>query len=256
MPSSVPVGTTGPVGISIGSCQMSPVYGDVDRSLSEIRRALAWAQGEGIDILCLPECFLTGYFREPDRVVQNSVELDSASFASVLAELSRYEPTLVLGLIERTESGLFNSAAVIERGRLAGCYRKQHLVEPGFERGDKSPVFEKNGVKFGVNICYDANFPQAARSLAEAGAAVIFYPLNNSLPPATAEKWRHRHLKNLVDRARDCSVWVVSSDVVETSSSKLGYGCTAIVDPTGAVVERCAELQIGRISARIRAGAG
>lgn len=230
---------------------MRPVYGNVDRSLNEVKRVLAWAQAEGVDILCLPECFLTGYFRTSDLAATNSIDLESVRFASVLAELREYESTLILGLIERTESGLFNSAVVIEQGELKGRYRKHRLVESGFEQGNTSPVFEKNGVKFGVNICYDANFPEGARLLAERGATLIFYPLNNSLPPATARKWRHRHIQNLVDRAQDCSVWVVSSDVVETSPSRLGYGCTAIVDPTGAIVERCAELRVGQIKSRL-----
>jgi 5-aminopentanamidase len=230
---------------------MPPIYGDVDKSVEEIRRALAWAEDERIDVLCLPECFLTGYFRKPARAARNSIDLDSARFDAILAELAGFESTLILGLIERTETGLFNSAVIIERGELVGRYRKQHLVEAAFEPGDGAPIFARNGIRFGVNICFDANFPEAARDLAERGVALIFYPLNNSLPWLVARRWRHRHLRNLIDRARDSSVWVVSSDVVERSALRRGYGCTAIVDPTGTVVERCPELEAGRVKSQL-----
>jgi hypothetical protein len=44
---------------------------------------------------------------------------------------------------------------------------------------------------------------------------------------------------------------VISADVVERSPSTIGYGCTAIVDPGGNVVERCPELTTGRIQAAL-----
>jgi predicted amidohydrolase len=230
---------------------MLPIYGDVDKAVEEIRRALARAEDERIDVLCLPECFLTGYFRNPARAARNSIDLDSAHFDAILAELAGFESTLILGLIERTETSLFNSAVIIERGDLVGRYRKQHLVEAAFEPGDGAPIFEKNGIRFGVNICFDANFPEAAKDLVERGAELIFYPLNNSLPRLVARRWRHRHLPNLIDRARDNSTWVVSSDVVERSALRCGYGCTAIVDPAGTVVERSPESEVGWVKSRL-----
>ncbi len=174
---------------------MSPTGGDLSKSLEEIKRALAWAEDERIDVLCLPECFLTGYFRKPAPATRNSIDLDSARFDTILDELAGFDSTLILGLIERSDAGLFNSAAVVERGKLVGRYRKQHLVESAFEAGNDAPVFERNGIRFGVNICFDANFPEAARDLAERGAALIFYPLNNSLPWRVARRWRRRHCR-------------------------------------------------------------
>ena len=233
--------------ISVGSCQLESILGGVRESLAEIKRALTWAQAEALDIVCLPECFLTGYHRTPNEASAHSIDLDSTLFSRLMSELSEFEPTLILGLIERTESGLFNSAAIVERGQLVGIYRKQHLNETGFSPGRESPVFEKNGMKFGVNICFDANFPDAARALAARGAEAIFYPLNNNLAHETARKWRHRHIEILAARARESSVWVISSDVVARSPVTTGYGCTVIIDPTGRVIERCPELTADRI---------
>jgi predicted amidohydrolase len=239
--------TPNPLNISVGSCQMVPILGNVDASLAEVKRALSWAQQESVDVICLPECYLTGYCRTPEEARAHSIELGSALFSRLISELRRFDPVVILGLIERCGPKLFNSAVVVERGRVLGVYRKQHLIEKAFSRGRESPVFERNGVKYGVNICYDANFPEAATALAEGGAKAIFYPLNNNLPHATARKWRSRHVEILSARARERSVWVISADVVARSPATTGYGCTAIINPDGRVIERCPELTTGYI---------
>jgi 5-aminopentanamidase len=241
--------TPDPPTISVGSCQMVPILGDVDASLAEVKRALSWAQEESLDVVCLPECHLTGYCRTPEEAAAHSIDLGSTLFSRLMSELRQFDPAVILGLMERCGQELFNSAVIVERGRVLGVYRKQHLVESAFSPGRESPVFERNGVRYGVNICYDANFPEAAATLAARGAEAIFYPLNNSLPHATARKWRSRHVEILSKRARECSAWVISADVVERSATTTGYGCTAIIDPDGRVVERCPELTTGRIGA-------
>jgi predicted amidohydrolase len=228
---------------------MVPVLGDVDASLMDVKRALSWAQEKALDIVCLPECYLTGYSRSPEEAGAHSIELDSALFSRLMSELRQFDPVAILGLMERSGSELFNSAVIVERGRVLGVYRKQHLIESAFSPGRESPVFERNGVRYGVNICYDANFPEAAAALAARGAEAIFYPLNNGLPHASARKWRSRHIEILSARARECSAWVISADVVERSATTTGYGCTAIVGPDGRVVERCPERTTGRIRA-------
>lgn len=228
---------------------MVPILGDVDASLTEVKRALSWAHEEALDVVCLPECYLTGYCRTPGEAGAHSIDLGSALFSRLISELRRFDPMVILGLMERSGQELFNSAVIIERGRVLGLYRKRHLIESAFSPGRESPVFERNGVRHGVNICSDANFPEAATTLATRGAEAIFYPLNNSLPHATARKWRSRHVEILSARARECSAWVISADVVEHSTATTGYGCTAIVGPDGRVVERCPELTTGRIRA-------
>jgi predicted amidohydrolase len=238
-----------PAGIAVGSCQMAPVLGDVEASLKEVKRALSWAQEADLDIVCLPECYLTGYCRSAEEAGAHSIELGSALFSGLMSELRQFDPVVILGLMERCGPELFNSAVIVERGRMLGIYRKQHLIESTFSPGRESPVFEKNGVKYGVNICSDANFPEAAAVLAARGAEAIFYPLNNSLPHATARKWRSRHIEILSARARECSAWVISADVVERSATTTGFGCTAIVGPDGRVVERCPEQTTGRVQA-------
>lgn len=136
---------------------------------------------------------------------------------------------------------IFNSAFVVEQGRIAGRYAKAYPNEPGVICGSDFPTFLRAGVRYGINICNDANHADAAEKIARQNADLILYPLNNMLPHETAARWRKKSLANLVDRARQTNCWIASSDVTGESNGLLSYGCTAIVAPSGEVVARVPE---------------
>ena len=86
----------------------------------------------------------------------------------MLERLAPIVPTLVFGIIEQDDGRYFNTAVVIARGEFVGAYRKTHLV-PGeslFDKGAAYPTFVLHGVRFGVNICYDTQFGEAAAPIA------------------------------------------------------------------------------------------
>lgn len=113
--------------------------------------------------------------------------------------------------------------------------------------GSDVPVFEIARWRFGVNICYDSNFPEAAAKIAGQDARLICYPINNLMPPDVAERWRSRSIETLRHRAVETGCWVVSSDVVGRHDAMLSHGCTCIVAPTGDVVARVEEGNEGAV---------
>src|SRR4030095_1854515 len=114
-----------------------------------------------------PECFLQGYLTEATQARRHAIDLTSRAFEEILCRLANLKPTLVFGLIEASDSLLFNTAVVVHNGGLAGSYRKMHLLagEKIFQPGNTCPVFELDGLKFGINICFDTNFPAVARAV-------------------------------------------------------------------------------------------
>jgi len=229
----------------IATAQLEDIQGDIEASLCIINQMMERADRERVNILCLPECFLQGYTLDESETKNRALDLSSQQFYAMLDDLSSYNTALILGLIEKEEKGFYNTAVVIHRGKLLGKYRKVHLFEKNFQPGDSYPVFTVNGLTFGINICYDARFSEGAVALAKQGAQVVFYPLNNKLPTEKAITYRHKHIPNLVARAKEANCWVVSSDVVVHEKEYMGYGCTAIVNPMGSIVERVEELAEG-----------
>lgn len=216
--------------------------------IATVKEYLQCADDDNVDIICLPEGYLNGYTRDEERARSVAIDLSSQKFSDILASLKDFMTCAIIGIIEVKDDKLFNTAIVVREGKLLGKYRKTHPQEGIFEAGTEYPIFTIKGHKFGINICYDANFPEASQKLAEQGAEIIFFPLNNVLPIASAEKWRYKHIENLIKRARETSTWIVSSDVIAQHDESIGYGCSAIVSPAGEVVEKVQELSEGFVT--------
>jgi 5-aminopentanamidase len=237
--------------LSVAAFQMPLPSDERLLNLEMIQQKLRWAETQEIQLAVFPECFLTGYFTNASDATRVSLELQSDEFQDVLEQFERYNCTVLLGLIERQGNNLFNTAAVISSGNLIGVYRKTHPNEKCFAAGREYPVFDVQNTKLGINICFDANFPEAAARVAQAGAKMIVYPLNNFLPEETAMRWREKSTENLRLRARETGCYVVSADVAGRNGSSLSYGCTQMIDPAGELLSSVPELETGVITASI-----
>ena len=120
----------------------------------------------------------------------------------------------MFGLIEQAQGALFNTAVVVYRGKLLGKYRKIHLhgtENDGFTAGSEAPVFEVSGLRFGITICYDNQFPELAADLASRGVHLLVSPSNNLMPYKKAEQYRHLHARDRGRRCKETGVPQVSS---------------------------------------------
>ncbi|MFI5888546.1 carbon-nitrogen hydrolase family protein [Actinoplanes sp. NPDC051513] len=219
----------------IGACQTPEILRDVDASLGVIREFAERADAEGVDLLLFPECFLQGYLVTEQHVREQAWELGSTR----LTELAGIRPMLVLGMIERDGDRYFNTAVVVHDGRVAGRYRKTFLTagESVFTAGDEYPVFECGGVRFGINICFDTRFPEAAGGVAANGGQVLLVPAQNMMPRVKALYWQERHNAIRAERARETGMWLASADVTgERDDERVGLGPTGFLSPAGEVV--------------------
>ncbi len=101
---------------------------------------------------------------------------------------------LAAGLYERDKQAVYNTAVLIDReGRLVGRYRKVYIpreeFEGGITPGSDYPVFHTDFGTVGMMICWDSEYPDAARALALRGAEMILMPIwggNETLSKARA----------------------------------------------------------------------
>jgi 5-aminopentanamidase len=237
----------------VAVCQVPEIRQDIYTSLKWIEKFTGQAEDEGVSLICFPECFLQGYLIEKSLAEKYAVNLMSPTFERICRQLSNFKPVIVFGMIEEDEGNLFNTAVILKSGKLLGKYRKTHLLdgERIFKAGSEYPVFEINGLKFGINICYDTQFAAAAAALAEQGAKLILCPANNMMRCETAEKYKHRHHEMRIQRVRETGVWLLSSDITGEREGRIAYGPTSVINPDGEVAAQVPLRKIGMVVAEI-----
>ena len=186
-------------------------------------------------------------------MLENAISLSSEGFQTILIQLASFKPMIVFGMIEREGQSLFNTAVIIKAGILVGKYRKTHLLEGEklFTAGTDYPVFEVEGLKFGINICYDTQFAETASSLAGKGARLILCPANNMMRYATAEYYKDRHHEMRTERARENGVWLMSADITGERDGRICYGPTSVINPKGIVESQFALMKTGIVFAEV-----
>jgi predicted amidohydrolase len=158
--------------VRIAAAQTPDFVDDVPAALAYAAEVVRQAADARAALVCFPEAFLQGYRTDATFVAEVAIRLDGAAFREVLKRLPASGPTIVLGLIEEDGGAHHNTAVVIKDRTLLGRYRKAHLLagETAFVAGRDAPVFDADGLRFGVNICHDTNFSEAARRPVAAGA--------------------------------------------------------------------------------------
>ena len=159
---------------------------DKDHNLDLLERTASAASACGVSLMCFPELFLTGYKIDRD-LHEHGEGLGGPSVKRVCKIARMYGIGLIFGMPERADSMLFNTAVAVDaNGRVVGSYRKIHLFGPEenavFTPGDEVVVLDMDGLRVGLAICYDIEFPEMARALRRAGAEVIAVPTANMHP--------------------------------------------------------------------------
>jgi predicted amidohydrolase len=228
----------------IGHCQLETRCGDFEGNLAKVVKGLERADRERVEIVCFPECFLTGYPDKEELARKHAFAVDSPSMLKVLDRTSRFEATLIVGFNERRGGDLYNTAAVVYKGHLLGTYSKCFAYMPFHKQGREFPVFERGGVKFGIVICADGGYIEPSRILALKGAKVIFSPHFNYIKKEGLlghfQKVRGDH----VARAVENHVYFLRGNNVVLGKDEglsyegVGYGDSYIVDPNGEMLVR------------------
>ncbi|MEE1803681.1 carbon-nitrogen hydrolase family protein [Streptomyces sp. JV176] len=165
--------------------QSSGRPGSVDGGLRVLDEAAGRAAAAGAGLLVCPEMFLTGY-AIGDAVDRLAETADGPGSAAVAEIAVRHGLAVLYGYPERdpapASGAIYNSAQLIgpDGGRLAN-YRKTHLFgcfeRTWFTPGDHLVVqAELAGLRIGIMICYDVEFPENVRAHALAGTDLLLVP--------------------------------------------------------------------------------
>lgn len=223
------------VAVSQGSTTPADIAGNLER-MAEIAREAAAA---GARLLILPEMFLTGYNIGPDAVRRLAEPVDGPSAERAAAIARDAGIALLYGYPERGPDGqVFNAAVLIDRdGRTLANHRKTHLFgdidRSAFDRGEGPPTIAGlDGLRLGILICYDVEFPENVRLLALAGADFV------AVPTALMQPYEFIARSLVPTRAYENQVFLAYANRCGTERDLDYYGLSCIVGPDGVDLAR------------------
>lgn len=157
---------------------------------------------EHIDVLVLPELSTTGYlFENKDELYKVSEEIPQGKTLQFMLKLSKNNNnTIIFGMSEIENKNIYNTAVIVSKGKYIGKYQKIHLSnyeKQFFTPGVRNKVFNLEGIKIGVQICFDAWFPEISREQVRQGANLLCV-LGNFGGKTTFEITKIRAIENLI----------------------------------------------------------
>lgn len=211
--------------------------GKIRTNIDNMIKWIETAKKKDASIICFPEMNITGYSNR--RQIIDEAETVPGLVTNELCGIAQQMDMMILaGIAEKNVKGnIFASHLVIKPDNSVDVYRKVHIAPPErdiFSPGDTVPLFEFRGVTFGIQLCYDAHFPELTTRMAIDGADVIFMP--HASPQKSPEEKLNSWLKHMTARAYDNSLFIIACNQIGHNGKGLTFpGVAVAIDPTGEV---------------------
>ncbi len=207
--------------------------GDIRGNLAQMQAYAEKAAGQNAHVVVFPELNLTGY--APSAAVP-SLELGGPEIRQLSATAKNFNIIIMGGFLEADGGGKQYAThfAAFPNGAVHP-YRKTHInsVEDGMvSPGEEIPVFQGPSYCFGMQLCYDAHFPDLSTAMALAGAHILFMP--HASPRGTVQDKEESWMRHLPARAFDNGLYVVAVNQAGSNKAGLDFpGLALVLDPLG-----------------------
>ena len=166
--------------------QMRP-YKSLDELLQQVEFFVDAVSGYRSDFALFPEFFNAPLMAENNHLSEPEAIRELAGYTShIVAKFSElaisYNINIISGSMpELQNENLYNVGYLCKRDGTTERYEKLHVTPDekkvwGMQKGKQLKVFDTDCGKIGILICYDVEFPELSRLLADEGMDVLFVP--------------------------------------------------------------------------------
>ena len=225
--------------IRIAAAVFNSRVGEISRNLKASIEWINRAHDQGAQLICFPELHLTGYIADGGlgKIAQ---PLNCTAVRTLSDVAVRLGMTILAGMAERAAGGyLFASHLFLGTDGSVAAYRKLHIAPPEdglLNPGSRIEVFRTAGVTLGIQLCYDAHFPELAAQMALRGAEVLFIP--HASPRGTPQDKYRSWNRHLPARAFDNGIFIVACNQSGVNGGGLDFpGLAVAYGPDGRLIK-------------------
>ncbi len=226
--------------MNIGVAQIAD-QGNIDENMQHIIAYIEKASERKVDLLCFPECCTTGYVAILEHGI--STLIDNAKLNNGLSSLHEHaiekNMDIIVGSVLFDKQEAFNAASVLLRDGSRKYYKKNNLTSPErhyFKEGSDILVFESHGLRFGVLICRDQNYPLLAMKYKYRDIHTLFMLAAHYYKPDVADKKKDKNRALPIARAVENGFYVCKANAVGKNGEYVNLGDSLIISPEGEVL--------------------
>lgn len=262
--------------IKIATAQFEHKSGDKNYNLNIIESLTATAAQQGAVAVAFHECSISGYtfarHLSDDQLLALAEYIPEGESITRLTQIAAKNNIAVLaGLFERdVNDKIYKAYVCVDKNGLIAKHRKLHpFIHPAITPGNAYTIFDLQGWKCGILICYDNNIIENVRATSLLGADIIFMPHVTMCTPSPRPGagfvdpalWKNKEndpdslrrefngmkgrewlMKWLPARAYDNAVYAIFSNAIGMDDDQLKNGCSMIIDPFGDIIAECTNL--------------
>jgi len=228
--------------------QMNSTVGDIIGNTAKIIGFIKKAEESKADIVSFPEMAISGYPPEDLLLKKDFIESNRKHLEKIVSfTANKLRPIVIVGFIEErvknNKKVLYNSAAVIQNGKIIDTYQKTLLPNYSvfdekryFSSGNGVKLFHVEGIVFGISICEDIwEEGEMSKVLSAYNCPKLLININAS--PFHRKKWKERE-NILKERALESASFITYTNMFGGQDELVFDGHSMIVNPQGDVVAR------------------
>jgi N-carbamoylputrescine amidase len=223
----------------------------VHDTTGNIEKVAVWVKEASMQqarLICFPELNLTGY-HSGETIIDAAQTVPGPASDAIRELANKFNITILAGLAEIDDDKRLYASHLAVRpdvvahettvsGGAIGIYRKTHLGPPErdlFTPHDVAPVFTGPGIHYGIQLCYDAHFPELSTSMALAGADAIFIP--HASPHGSPDQKMDSWMRHLPARAFDNGLFIIACNPCGDNGLGLSFpGVAVVIGPSGNII--------------------
>lgn len=186
------------------------------------------------DLICLPECTFTGYLYDEDDFKQFAEPIPGSITEQMGQLAGKYATHLCFGLLEVTESGVYNSAVLLDRtGKIILRHRKIE-EKPPFVNGDIVSSVDTELGRLGLLICGDLFNKDVTRKL-DPSLNLLIMPMARSFDKCSPDidRWISEERQVYIEAVKAVSVTTLIVNALEINTDAPSFGGAMIVNANG-----------------------
>ncbi len=239
----------------VAAFQIAASDSDTTERLARIADDVTQAERAGATLAVFPELALPGY-GAGDAIRDEARKHGDAHLAALAGLADQSGVAIVAGIALERDGAIVNAAALLRPGEEPVVYAKRQLYgtyeKALFRAGETPPpIVDLGGMKAGLLVCFDVEFPEHVRDLAKRGADIVLVP--TALPRSPAARFIARNV--IPVRAFENQVFVIYADWCGLDERFAYQGLSSIAAPDGSRLAEANDSEPAMLVADIDPGA-